>query len=170
MIDCALTHHGYTKYLRDYEMVVYQSVDPNPKYGLVPRHLRFLFRFCPEATVTSLVRPDVWSHSLDDALIEEHKVTMDSQGFVWGVNCQILYPGAKVVANSDKAAKWSEQIGVPLYEVRIIGNTQEIALIFSELIVEEVSAGYSPYQVEQSGIPESYGDDIKIPLNPPETR
>jgi hypothetical protein len=69
MFDCALTHHGYTKYIRDYEMVVYQSVDPNPKFGLAPRHLRFLFRYCPEVLVRSLVRPDVWSSSLDDALM-----------------------------------------------------------------------------------------------------
>lgn len=55
MFDCALIYHGYTKYLRDYEMVIYQSVDPNPKYGLVPRHLRFVFRICPEVSVS--VRP-----------------------------------------------------------------------------------------------------------------
>jgi hypothetical protein len=29
--------HGFTPYMRDYEMVLYEPVDPNPKYGLVPR-------------------------------------------------------------------------------------------------------------------------------------
>jgi hypothetical protein len=166
MFDCALTYHGYTKYLRDYEMVVYQSVDPNPKYGLVPRHLRFVFRICPEAFVTSRVRPDVWSRSLDDALIDEHVVTMESKGFVWGVNCQVLYPGAKVVPDSPRAAEWSENIGIPFYEARVVGNTQEITVIFAELVVEDVDAGYSPYQVEELGAPERYESHVKIPLTP----
>ena len=44
--DKELLFHGFTPYMRDYEMVVYEPVDPGPKYGLVPRHLRFLFRYC----------------------------------------------------------------------------------------------------------------------------
>jgi hypothetical protein len=168
MFDCALTYHGYTKYLRDYEMVVYQSVDPNPKYGLVPQHLRFVFRICPEVAIVSRVRPDVWSRSLDDALIHEHDVTKDSKEFVWGVNCQILYPGADVVPESSRAAAWSKKIGIPFYEARVVGNAQEITVIFSELAVDEVQAGYAPYIVEQIGAPEAYESRAKIPLTPPE--
>src|SRR5665213_2352696 len=168
MFDCALTYHGYTNYLRDSEMVIYQSVDPNPKYGLTPRHLRFLFRICPEAATVSLVRPDVWARSLDDALILQRNVTRESLGFVWGVNCQILYPGATLVADSSKAGLWTERIGIPFHEVRVIGNTQEIAVIFSELLVEEIDPGYTPYQVESTGVPEMYESRAKIPLPPRE--
>jgi hypothetical protein len=169
LFDCALTYHGYTKYLRDYEMIVFQSVDPNNKSGLAPRHLRFVFRICPEVNVVSVVRPDVWSRSLDDSLVHEHNVTMKSTGYVWGVNCQILYPGATLVADSPRADVWSEKIGIPFYEVRIAGNAQEIDLIFSELVVDEVEAGYSPYQIEEAGVSELYESNAKVPLPPPAT-
>lgn len=168
MFDCALTYHGYTRYVRDYEMVMYQSVDPNPKYGLVPRHLRFVFRICPEVSVSSLVRPDVWSRSLDDALIHDHDVTSDSAGFIWGVNCQILYPGANVVPDSARAAEWSEKIGIPFREVRVTGNAQEIAVIFSELAVEENEAGCAPHLVARTGVPEIYESRARIPMTPQE--
>lgn len=119
-------------------------------------------------TVSSRVRPDVWSRSLDDALIHEHDVTRDSAGFVWGVNCQILYPGANVVPDSARVADWSEKIGIPFREVRVTGNAQEIAVIFSELAVEEIGAGYAPYVVERTGVPEIYESRAKIPMTPQE--
>jgi hypothetical protein len=37
MYDKELIFHGFTRYMRDCEMVVYEPVDPNPKYALVPR-------------------------------------------------------------------------------------------------------------------------------------
>jgi hypothetical protein len=36
LFDRELLFHGFTPYMRDYELVVYESADPNPKYGLVP--------------------------------------------------------------------------------------------------------------------------------------
>lgn len=110
----------------------------------------------------------MWSRSLDDALIHEHDVTRDSAGFVWGVNCQILYPGANVVPDSARAAEWSEKVGIPFCEVRVTGNAQEIAVIFSELAVEEIEAGYAPYVVERTGVPEIYESRAKIPTAPQE--
>lgn len=98
--DCQLVYHGYTSYMRDYERVVYQSVDPNPKYGLVPRHLRFLFRICPEVAIRSRLKPDIWATSLSDDLLNTHSVTRESVGYVWGVAGQILYPGASIVEPS----------------------------------------------------------------------
>lgn len=166
MFDCELVHHGFTNYMRDYEFVVYQSCDPNPKYGLSPRHLRFLFRLCPEATVTSRVRPDVWARSLDDSLLDDQRVTLESRGYVWGVQTQCLYPGASVVESSDRAQFWADAIGVEFHEVVVGANAQSITLVFSEIQVDEVTDGYTPYQLHTEGIPERYGSATKIPLSP----
>jgi hypothetical protein len=81
LFDNELLHHGYTNYMRDYELVVYQSVDPDPRYGLVPRHLRLVFRMCTLAEIRSTVRPDVWATSLDDSLVESHSVTPSCYGY-----------------------------------------------------------------------------------------
>jgi hypothetical protein len=43
VFDNELLFHGFTNYMRDYELITYQSVDPHS--GLSPRHLRLLFRF-----------------------------------------------------------------------------------------------------------------------------
>ena len=151
LFDNELMFHGFTPYMRDYEMVVYQSVDPNPKYGLVPRHLRFLFRYCTEATARSRVRPDVWSRSLDDELLRVRHVTCESSGYTWGVEAQEIYPGATVVEASERAAYWSDELGIDFHEVVIEANAQVITLVFAEVTFTEVGAGYTPYTVETAG-------------------
>lgn len=166
MFDNELVHHGFTNYLRDYEMVVFQSVDPNPRYGLVPRHVRLLFRYCTEADVRSSVPPGLWSQSLDDSLLDAHTVTRDSDGYVWGVQCQVLYPGARVIEKSKRARNWERRVGIPFHEVLIEGNAQTISLVFSDLTIEEVGDGYTPYKVGGTGIPERYASDTKIPFDP----
>lgn len=166
MFDDELMFHGFTNYMRDYELVVYQSVDPNPAYGLVPRHLRFLFRICTEVGVRSTVRPDVWTSSIDDRLLETHHVTMEDTGFVWGTQCQILYPGPKIIEDSVRAKWWADEVGVEFHEVLIEGNAHAISIVFSDLVVEEVRDGYTPYTVIHNGIAEQYAAGTHIPLPP----
>jgi hypothetical protein len=162
--DKELIFHGFTPYMRDYEMVVYEPVDPNPKYGLVPRHLRFLFRHCTEATVTSRVRPEVWSRSLSDELLKVRHVSRDATGYVWGVESQELYPGARVVKGSKRAACWADRLGIAFHEVLVESNSQAIGLVFSEVTVSEVTPGYAPFTVAASGHAEAYAGSSRQPL------
>jgi hypothetical protein len=164
IFDAELLFHGFTPYMRDYELVVYQSVDPRSK--LAPRHRRYLFRHCVQASVSSGLDPRVWVSSLSDELIETHIVTMESTGHVWGVNCQVLYPGATIIEPSPEATRWEAAVGVPFHEVRIAGNTHVIALVFSDLVVETVTAGYTPYTVTADGAAERYAQGTKHPLSP----
>jgi len=64
--------HALHERLRDGPL---RAVDPNPKYGLVARHLRFLFRYCIESTVTSRARPDVRIWSLSNDLLRVRHVS-----------------------------------------------------------------------------------------------
>jgi hypothetical protein len=90
----------------------------------------------------------------------------ESVGYVWGVRCQLLYPGGSVVPDSMRARIWEDRIGIPFHEVLIEGNAQAISLVFSDIEVEEVEEGYSPYEVGLTGDPERYAANTKIPLDP----
>ena len=160
LYDKELIFHGFTPYMRDYETVVYELVDPNPKYGLVPRHLRFLFRYCTEATVTSRVRPDVWARSLSDDLLKVRHVSRGSTGYVWGVEAQEVYRGATVIQGSKRAAYWADQLGIAFHEVLVEANAQAIGLVFSEATVAEVTPGYVPFIVASTGHAETYAEGL----------
>jgi hypothetical protein len=163
MFDNALVYHGYTNYMRDYELIVYQSADPRSR--IQPRYLRFLFIACPEASIRSAIRPEIWSRSMDPRLLAEHSATEESPGYVWGVQTQELYPGPKVIENSVRARKWTNGVGIPFHEVDIEANAHRINLIFAYLSVEEVKVGYSPFEVGRTMVAEAHETGSKIPLD-----
>ncbi|MEU6075990.1 hypothetical protein [Micromonospora sp. NPDC047074] len=142
VFDQALVYHGFTDYMRDYEVIVYATADP--RTGITPAYLRYLFRYCVEASCKTTVAPPTWRESLDDRLID-HETGVDLDGYVWGVKWHSLYPGAQVVDESPVAHSWAEAIGIEFHEVRIESNAHALTLIFSDLQVSELPHGYSPF-------------------------
>jgi hypothetical protein len=153
VFDQALVFHAFTPYMRDYELIVHATADP--RTGIQPAHLRYLFKYCVEASTESTVADDTWRVSLDERLIE-YSAGVELDGFVWGVNWQPLHPGMTVVPGSPRAQRWSERLGLDFHEVRIESNAHVITLVFSELVVTELPLGWSPFvvtadDVEQQG-------------------
>lgn len=145
VFDQALVFHGFTDYMRDYELITYSVADP--KTGIAPSFDRYLFRCCVEATITSTLTPPTWAVSLDERLIDP-ETGKDLAGYVWGVKWQLLYPGGTLLARSEKADQWARAVGIPFHEAVIEGNGHKIALIFSDLVVlRGLPDGYSPFTV-----------------------
>lgn len=88
--DHAVVHHGYTHYMRDYEVIVYATAAPGT--GIQPAYLRYLFRYCVEASCETSVPAATWRVSLDDRLVD-YETGADLDGYVWGVKWHLLYPG-----------------------------------------------------------------------------
>lgn len=144
VFDQALVYHGFTDYMRDYEVIVYATADP--RTGVRPAYLRYLFRYCVEARCQTTIEPGIWRRSLDDRLVD-YETGVDLDGYVWGVKWQPLYPGAKVVAESPSARAWAESLGMEFHEVRLESNAHDLTLVFSDLQVSELPQGYVPFVV-----------------------
>ncbi|MGI5505361.1 hypothetical protein [Lentzea sp. CA-135723] len=145
VFDQALVFHGFTDYMRDYDVFVCATSDPVT--GIPPEHLRYRFRHCVHAAVTTSVAPHTWHRSLDDAFVDGWQDRDDLDGYVWGVRWQVLYPGAKVVADSAAAQAWSKRLGMPMHEVVIEANGHHISLVFADLVVDRVEPGHTPFVV-----------------------
>jgi hypothetical protein len=146
VFDQALLYHAYTEYMRDYELIIY--VGAAPSTGIQPVYRRYLFKHCVEVDVHTTVRPATWRGSLDDHLIT-HESGRELDGYVWGVNWQELYPGGQVVADSKRAARWTEAIGIPFHEIRVEANAHDIRLVAADLTVSVLSLGYAPFVVKE---------------------
>jgi hypothetical protein len=155
VFDQAVVYHGFTDYMRDYEMVIYTSADP--RTGIAPSHTRMLFKHCVQATVTSAVNPAVWVRSLDDRLVETPSEDQPD-GYVWGVRWQELYPGLSLLSDSSEADRWSTALGLPFYEAVAGMNGHTVGLVFADLAVTIIEAGYAPFSVALTG------PDHKYPL------
>lgn len=146
VFDQALLFHSFMDYMRDYEMVFFAAAAPST--GIPPEHLRYRFRNCVFAETSSTVRPEVWNKSLDDALID-YESGVDLDGFVWGVKWQNMYPGARVVGESRRAAEWATRLGLRFHEAQIETEAHLVTLVFSDLEVATVVAGYTPFRVTE---------------------
>ncbi|MEV3907489.1 YxiG-like protein [Streptomyces canus] len=140
--DHAVVHHGYTTYMRDYEVIVYMTAAPGT--GVEPSYLRYLFRFCVEARCDTSVPAETWQRSMDDRLID-HETGVDLDGFVWGVKWHAMYPGAKLLPPSDAARRWSHALGIDFHDVLIETDAHRLTLLFADLQVTEVPVGYTPF-------------------------
>jgi hypothetical protein len=142
--DQALVFHGFTDYMRDYEMVLQLSADP--RTGIPTEYFRYIFVNCVQANVSTALTPEIWSDSLDERLID-YASGSDLDGYVWGVKWQMLYPGFELLSISEAARSWSDKLGIPFHEAHVRTNGHNLNLVFSDLRVEPAAAGYAPFTV-----------------------
>lgn len=154
----ALVFHGFTDYMRDYDMIVFRMTDAQE--GVPARHVRYRFTHCMLAMVESGLPTKTLLASLDDDLLEPPTGPVD--GFPWGVRWQRFEPGATLIKGSRSARKWSGALKIPMHEVRINVDAHSMTLVFSDLIVSDVPSGYRPFVVgsdEQDVPPAPTGPD-----------
>jgi len=64
----------------------------------------------------------------------------------------------KLVADSMEAGRWSRALDLPFHEATVETNGHNIRLLFSDLSVDTVHAGYAPFVLPDGG------PDFKIPI------
>lgn len=144
VFDQALIFHGFTDYMRDYELITYATADPST--GIQPSFDRYLFRCCVRANVSTTLTVDTWRKSLDERLIA-HETGRELDGYVWDVKWQALYPGMRLLDVSEDADMWSQELSMPFYEAVIEASGHRIALVFLDLSVATAEPGYAPFTV-----------------------
>ena len=152
----ALVFHGFTDYMRDYDLIVFRISEAQA--GRAARHLRYRFTHCMSATVETGLPRDLLQVSVDDRLIEMTP-TAGVEGFVWGARWQPFYPGGLAIRGSRLAKRWKKSMGITMSEVRIQAGAHNLTLIFSDLVVSEVPPGYTPFAVGSDEQPVHTSDD-----------
>ena len=142
VFDQGVLAHGFTDYLRDYDVFI--NVVADPRTGIAPAHLRYRFTHCVRATAMTSVPPEIWKRSLDPRLIGPD-LEDDVDGYFWGVRWQVLYPGMQLVVDSPEAARWSSEVGISFHEALVEGNGHQLSLVFSDLIVKEIDVEQIPF-------------------------
>jgi hypothetical protein len=131
LFDGAIVRHGFTPYLRDYDIVAYFARGPE-----------YLYRFshCPLAEVTTAVPDDIWQRSLGDNFIDysEWLKSGEPDGYIWGICESTVYPGAKYITDSRLAQGWTARLGKLMHEVIIETNGHNFRLVFHDLSVREL--------------------------------
>lgn len=130
--DYAIVRHGFTDYMRDYEIIVhfgFHSGNALEKYQFVG---------CIEATYSSALSPRVLAQSLADENVLAGPGTVKGdlpEGYIWGVRYAAVDPGWRYVENGERAMQWSKLMGRKMHEIDINTNVFNLKLVFADIRV-----------------------------------
>ncbi len=135
MFDVAIMAHGFTPYMRDYDVLV--------EAGWQDAQGVYLYRFthCPEASVRTRVRDESWHQAWADLFIDykDFLAAGEPDGFVWGVCWSMAYPGLTYIDDSTLAAEWSKRFQKPMHEVTIETEAFHLQIVFHDIIIRKMS-------------------------------
>jgi hypothetical protein len=126
--DAAVLRHGFTDYMRDYELIV--SGRDGPSRDDV---YRYHFVGCVESRFVSRIPPEVFARSLPDEFVysgPDYPDREEPNGFIWGVRYSGAFPGLSYICPSERAAFWSEQCGIEMHEVLLETEAYDLSLVF----------------------------------------
>lgn len=130
----AVVAHGFTDYMRDYEIHV---VGRNgPPFDDVHR---YLFVGCVEAIVRSNVDPETFGQSIGDEFVyagPDYPDKPEPNGFIWGVRYSTAHWGFILKKDSSRASEWSTSTKLAMSEITLSTEAFVIDLIFFDLRYE----------------------------------
>ena len=103
--DMAIIRHGFTDYMRDYEILIGSGYPASEEIH------RYQFVGCVEASYRSNIRPTTIVKSLPDEYVlsgPDYPDIDDPPGFIWDVRYSNAYPGLDYIDNGERAKHWSQ--------------------------------------------------------------
>lgn len=144
LYDNAIIAHGFTPWMRDYDLVVEALASaPGGQRSYTEGRYRYRFTHCVLAEAATELPAEAWHRSWDDVLTDyaAWERAGHPEGYVWGVNYMAAYPGARYVRGSPAAAEWAGRLGHSMHEVQVETNGHRLRLIFHMLQVHKVAQG-----------------------------
>jgi hypothetical protein len=125
-LDFGVMSHGFARHGRDYTFIV--DVGRSGTHELVLTHV-------VELQYETRVRDDVWPKSWEDVMTDYQawEIAGEPDGYVWGNNWSLAYPGLYVAESDPAAARWSERLGKQMYAMAIETDRFKISMIFHEV-------------------------------------
>ena len=125
-VDFGVMSYGFAPHGRDYVFVL--EVGGAGTYELTLTHV-------VEMKYETRVRDDVWPASWDDVFVDyaAWETAGEPNGYVWGNNWSLAYPGLHVADNDPLAAQWTDRLGRSMYAMAIETDRFKISIIFHKV-------------------------------------
>jgi hypothetical protein len=128
--DAAIVRHGFTDYMRDYEIIVAaRNGPPNTDVH------KYQFIGCVEAHYQTKLNGG-FAKSLSDEFVysgPDYPDKDDPDGFIWGVRFADAYPGIEYLENGERAEYWSGLMGGKMHEITVETNAYLLRLVFADV-------------------------------------
>jgi hypothetical protein len=131
IFDVAILRHGFSEYNRDYDFVF--EVDSSADSGQFLLRFKHVYKL---SYVTSLTT-EALKVSTNDNFTDYKKwqETGEKEGFVWGVNYALAYPGFTMLDNYAKGRQLDQGFGFEMFNVTLETETYKIDFVTSDFEV-----------------------------------
>jgi hypothetical protein len=127
--DFGVLEHGFAPHGRDYRFLIQDSLCVEPgTYELTFTHIVDLKY---ETRVAEKVWPISWADEFTD--YERWKASGEPDGYVFGTDWSLAYPGISILLTSPDAQNWSKRLQRPMYSASVETDRFCISLVFSEV-------------------------------------
>ena len=150
-LDFGVMHHGFADHGRDYVFIVEIGGQ------LRPGTYELIFTHVVQLDYKTRVRDDVWGKSWGDEFTDYRawEAAGEPDGYIFGTNWSLAYPGVTVLAESAEATDWSGRLGKQMFAAKIETDRFGIVLVYSGARLRQISTDSSTV------------DRVVIPLAPP---
>jgi hypothetical protein len=129
-VDFAVLGHYLAPHGRDYIFIIQAA----GTYELTLTHV-------VETRYETRVRDDVWPSSWDDQFTdyEAWQAAGQPDGYVWGTNWSLAYPGLDTPDDDRVASQWSARPGKPMYAMTMETDRFKLSLVFHDVRYKKLS-------------------------------
>lgn len=133
--DFGVMEHGFAPHGRDYRFLIQDSVCSDPgTYELIFTHVVDL-KF--QTRVGDKVWPISWGDEFTD--YSRWKASGEPDGYVFGTEWSLAYPGISIQVSSPEAKDWSNRLLRPMYSASVETDRFCIWLVFSGVLHRKLS-------------------------------
>ncbi|GAA0617826.1 hypothetical protein GCM10009422_11370 [Brevundimonas kwangchunensis] len=134
--DFAVMNHGFMTHGRDYQIIIQDMISARPGTH------RLTFTHVVRADCQTALSADGWSGSWDDIFLD-YELSKDLDGYVWGTNWSLAYPGITALIGDYEADEWTRKVRRPMYAATLETDRFSLRLIFhslrSEMVTDDTS-------------------------------
>ena len=137
LLDCAILSHGFMPYMRDYCFII------ETRWGEgYSGQYQLLFKHCYELKYKAVPSTEFIVKSWADLYTDfgEWEKAGSPEGFVWGANWSMSYPGFSLVEGSKLAGKWSAVLGKEMKEIEVETEAYKLNFIFHEWTLKKLNS------------------------------
>jgi hypothetical protein len=134
-LDIGVMEHGLAKHGRDYVFILEDCISHRPGT------YRLTFTHIVEMTYETALSPSGWLKSWSDDFID-YKRWEDAgepEGYVFGTDWSLAYPGWTALTDDAAAASWTEKLGRPVHAASLETDRFKLKLVFSDARLEQLS-------------------------------
>lgn len=131
-MDVGVMSHGLADHGRDYILILEDSISHRPGT------YRLTFTHVVELNIRTAVDPEAWTRSWSDDFTDYQRweAAGEPDGYVFGTNWSLAYPGFTVMNDSPLATEWTSRLNRPMFAASLETNRFSLKLVFHDAKLE----------------------------------